>query len=174
MTTSPLSIVAATLLAASAASAAEAGWTRQTAKDPMTDAVTTVWRIEASGPVVLRSQPTVPELVVACDTSNTLNVYVDWHGFIAIGVPVPQAGGQRRHPVATRLDDTPAETQDWAISQNREATFSREQRGLLASLRSGRRLLVATMPAGSNQAVAEFQLAGVDKVIDDIRHDCPL
>ncbi|MGO1080150.1 hypothetical protein [Inquilinus sp. CA228] len=132
----------------------------------MTDFENSYWTVSAEGKVPGQiSGAVVPVFTIAC--KNVVpEIYVNWRRFVTSG------GIDHRTRLTFRVDSYQAVATDWTMSSNYEATFALDPSATARALRRGERLLVSTVPHGDNEIAASFNIAGVDRVLEDVSKRC--
>lgn len=104
-----------------------------------------------------------PSLVIRCK-SNTTNVFIAW---------LDRMSYRDTMPVTTRLDSEKAQTLDWSLSTNNEATFFPGKDYVFAKKMIDHSELIArTTPRGENPVTAYFDLDGLPEAIKPLREAC--
>lgn len=104
---------------------------------------------------------TKPILVLRCQ-ENENNMYVLWEIFL----------GTESIPVVERIDKKKAQTSHWGISTDHTASFKRSPIGFIKSLSGAERLLLQLTPYGDNPKTAEFNITGIETIIEPLKNAC--
>ena len=103
-----------------------------------------------------------PTLVIRCK-SKKLEAYIIWKTFL----------GSDFTRVTTRVDDRPATTERWSISNDHVAAFAVHPSHLIRDLASSVRFVVSVVPYSESGILAAFKLSGAKVATNAIVKECP-
>lgn len=107
-----------------------------------------------------------PALMIRC-RENSTDVYV------ITGMPAnPELGEYNRYTVRIRLDTGAPFRQMWGASTDDESLFAPEPIALARRIASSSKMLFEFTPFSSSPATVEFDLAGIDQVIEQVADAC--
>ena len=100
-------------------------------------------------------------LVARCK-SNTTELYINWNDYL---------GSEAK--VTTRVGDMAANTKNWSLSTDSQATFyPRGDIGFLKEMMRADRLVAQVTPYNENPVTAIFDTAGMENAIEPLRTTC--
>jgi hypothetical protein len=126
---------------------------------------TAAFELEAERAVPVWMKSVRPVLGVRCFSRNTeVFVVIDWPASVE-----PAAG---RHTVRIGFDDGDAAAQAWFESDNGQALFAPDGVAMSRRLARARTMRFGFTPYNAPPVVAEFDVTGVDEVIESVARAC--
>lgn len=101
------------------------------------------------------------DLVIRC-ANNTTETYISWPSFLGINDV----------NVSYKIDDGKINKSYWNVSTDHKAVFSKNPIKFLKELNNKKILIIQLTPHSFGPQEAEFNLSGIDKVIDKISNEC--
>ncbi len=140
-------------------------WETSTSTDPLDDSEILIAAIKAD-----EERRTVAFTFIARCRAGTreTHAYIVWGGYLVLGdLPNPY-----RRSVTVRVGTDAARTETWSVSQNGQATFSREPIRLLRELVGESRLILHTEIPGVGSVSAIFEIDGARAALKPISDAC--
>ena len=111
-----------------------------------------------------------PILLIARCRNDTTEVFIHWNQFLGEdGGTLPDLW----KTVAIQIDDAPAQTGEWPLSDVQEATFTPDWGGhLVRQLAAGDRLVAQIVPYDGERLEAEFALTGAADALRPLAAAC--
>ena len=137
-------------------------WMSYSSTDPLTDKPNVRTRLFAADDSESSFVSSI-QLWIQC-TDNQIRLYIDWDTFMTTQSPL----------VTWRVGSDMAETSNWLISTDYQATFHPSPNALITQLvRSGDESFVAQVtPYGENPLTATWELVGIEQAVQPVRKAC--
>lgn len=103
-----------------------------------------------------------PVLSLSCQENST-RALIAWEVFL---------GSQDTARVQYRIDKKPAKTESWPMATDSRATFAPRDIAFAKSLRGAKTLVARVSTYSQGTRTAEFDLTGVDEVLDELAATC--
>lgn len=137
-------------------------WTIQKGKSKFTDTEQIYLITEATKPIKsMFGQNIFPILILRCQDNKT-DVIIDWDTFLGI----------ESVKVTERIDKEKVQTTDWSISTDNKATFRRQPIKFIKRMLNKEKLLVQVVPYGENPVTTEFNIHGLENIIEPLQKMC--
>lgn len=134
-------------------------WQHMVNTDPRGGSKTVQMMIGATGSAVSQTDPVA--LVLSC-TGGITDVYVIWRQYLGVYDP----------EVTWRVGSGEEVTQTWSLSTDNEATFAPQAVELIKHMMINDRFLIKTSPYASSPVSFEFDTAGLETEIKELREAC--
>lgn len=141
-------------------------WHTNENRDPIDDSAVITATLDAESGRSTLGQPVT--LVVRCG-SNTTEVYAIWNDYV--GDDSSSVYNEYKN-VEVRVGDAPAQTQQWGVSTDKQATFANAPVPLLREMVGQERLALRITPYGENPITAIFALEGIREAVEPIAEEC--
>lgn len=103
-----------------------------------------------------------PVLSLSCQENST-RALIAWEVFL---------GSQDTVKVQYRIDKKPAKTESWPMATDNKSTFAPRDIAFAKSLRGAKSLIARVNTYSQGRRTAEFDLTGVDEVLDELAATC--
>lgn len=131
-------------------------WKIRRDTDPLTDATRLVARLDIPDGIHRRS------LIVRCNSSAPMDVYVIWDDYIADDRPW----------VTHRFDSEEARRSRWRVSNDNTATFAVSAWKFTKRLLESNRLVIRTVPYNESPVVLTFDTFGLEEALGENINIC--
>ena len=141
-------------------------WKIQVSRSEMTDVKNVMLYLEATKSIQSDFGPQRPDLILCCEEGE-LEAYINT-GFIL------ESGDYGTSPVRIRWDDSEPVSDNWTISTDHDAVFSRDPLDFIfKELVSAKRLRFQFQPFNSGPKVADFNVIGLSEHLSKLDNACP-
>lgn len=101
-------------------------------------------------------------LVIRCKDNST-EAFIGWPRYLGRGIS---------HKVETKVDNKSIEKREWNSSTDGEAVFREKPINWIKSLKDGKKIIVRLKPYSSGYEELEFNIIGINDVIEQVSEIC--